>query len=456
MEAKKEESSGENVSRWALGLFIFLFVLLLIICLSAIKAHLSVGGVVAVVVVVIVLIAIIILQVIYHLIPLYLAPQSWFFTYVDEGCARIILKGGKYEKTLMNYKGCRQDCIGNIEKVRGARRGEKQTFWGGITFFGMPSLHRVLVYHQKWNALRESEIKSYDEYLDRIFLGIDYYCFIFALKDKEAVEDINKVGLSLVVVVPARIYNPYKAIYLTKNWVDALSAILRPIVENFVSMFRWDQDLIGMKVGKDLDKEHKAKKKTIGKFIDPEDVVEGADLRNTFWKFFKNITTSQHNVKEGPKGEGENLIINGVIVYKDGFTIYKVDPDPTYRDIAAKEYEETRLGEARIKKAELEAKARKLEGGGVRDNILERIAGIPLAALAKVLGIPESEVPAYLKQCPDALQELKYYEEEGRKREAMDADAYHEYQYPPGQEISSLLDRFRLPKEGEKEKNKEK
>ncbi len=404
-------------------------------------------------------------------IPLFFAPRDLSWVPVGEAEAVLVMKGGKYEKTLMNYKGFYQDgdfikrLPEDFDPPKDDEKERKKYFedngipgqhedglLGGIKWIGFPpSIHQVAIVHQHWKSFRENEkgkVKEYDEYLRAIKLFLDQFIFDYKREQGEAIEDINKVPVVGVrMVVPIRIYNPRSAMLDTKNWVESTGATLWPILENLISCFRWDDDLITMKAGKEIVVlQEKANK------IFPKTVVEGADLNALFWEILEESvdTMATYIPKIDIPNEGEECFsVFGVILYKKGFRVYKIDPDSKYREDANKRYEEEKKGEAALIKAEMDGKAAIIkaekealaaakEGEGVQNNLLMRTSGFVIKALSDLFGLTEDEVR--IKVLSKEFEEsYKMILEEGRRLQAMDAKQFSEVVFPKGSTIEGIL-----------------
>lgn len=402
-------------------------------------------------------------------IPMFFAPRDLSWAFVNESEAILVFHGAKYDKTLMNYEGFYLDhdfiirlpdgfkppdkkeekkkYVEKYFKDNGLPSQPKQGFLGGIKWIGFPpSLHEVAIIHQSWKAFRENEVgkmKTYDEFLRGIKLFLDQYVFDYKKSPGEAIEDIHRVPIvGARIVTPARVYCPRSSMLSTKNWVESTGATLWPILENMIACFSWEE-LTVMRANKGKVAVHKKRKIIFGK-----EIKEGEDLNELFWSLFKGAVDSVATYipkNEIPNEKEECFSVFGMIFYKEGFKVYKIDPDQKFRDDANKRYEEEKAREAalikadsdkkvKVIKAKAEAEALEIEGDAVQANLLSRTSGFAIKAIAGTLDIPEEEVSKRLRE-GELKEEFKDFLKQGLDRETSDNDQY----YPSDASIASFI-----------------
>lgn len=266
-----------------------------------------------------------------------LAPKNLFFTFIEEGTAKIIVKGGEFQKILISWKDyiIDEDTWDVKEK-----KGVEARFFGGLRFYGIPPYQQIFSYKQRWVHLHENgDIKEHEEDLNYVLLKTDFYVFDLPLTEKESAQDINGISLDVKTVIPMRIVNPYEALFGPRRWLAAISGTVKPVVKRFVARYRYKEDLLDMKAGKGIEEIQKVKgitriDKSTGESI--SEAKEGDDLRDKLWEGLKEIFPEGEVLGAG--GE-EFLRIYGVMLRKKGTDILKIETSPHYREMVTKEYE---------------------------------------------------------------------------------------------------------------------
>ncbi|MDD5433161.1 MAG: hypothetical protein PHE77_00660, partial [Candidatus Pacebacteria bacterium] len=237
-------------------------------------------------------------------ITFYFAPRHIGWTSIKEGTAGITLYNKEFSQVFVRYKEYYLDdgCVKKVVPgtVPPSKKWENlNRFWnfifcrviGGTVWYGWWPLYQRLSYHLVATVFRDSEpekTKKYDKQTIDIFLPLDFYTSDYVPKKDQVIQDINKVPVvKISIVIPARIYNPYLAIYKTKNWLESFGAIIWPIIERFVAFFRYDDDLLTMTVGKGIADLHATANKVFHKTI-----AEGDDLKRIFWDDLKDSIRS--------------------------------------------------------------------------------------------------------------------------------------------------------------------
>lgn len=158
------------------------------------------------------------------------APNNLFFTFVKEGTAKIVVKGHKFYKALIQFKGYRlDDPKTTVEVVSGP---DKKHWFGGLRFYGLWPLVDIFVYPFRWMGITETgELEPHEtEWLDYIFVKDDIYgCEVKNAEDKEL------IPLNITLTLTARIVNPYKALFAIENWYETLINRIRPYIRDFLT-----------------------------------------------------------------------------------------------------------------------------------------------------------------------------------------------------------------------------
>jgi len=155
-----------------------------------------------------------------------LAPRNYFFTFVDEGSAKIIVKGGEVSKILIQYKGHTLDENYNVIP------GKEYHLFGGLRYYGFWPINNVYIYAFQWSGVRENgEIVNHPkEIMDYILLKDDIYW-----TKVENAEDKELVPLDIEVILTIRVVNPYKALFKIQNWLEATINQIKPVIRQIIT-----------------------------------------------------------------------------------------------------------------------------------------------------------------------------------------------------------------------------
>ncbi|MFA5755307.1 MAG: SPFH domain-containing protein [Candidatus Paceibacterota bacterium] len=167
-------------------------------------------------------VALIILFVLYFI----WAPNQVFGCFPEEGHAVIIVEGSSFHHAYIRYEG-KKLIVNNVVKGEDSKQH--------ITFLGMYLLplwpfRRVYKYRQRWSKLnKEGKKELREEVLWQVLL-MKYVYFIEVVK----VETKNKVPINLGIAIEAEIINPYKAMFIAKDWVHAMESWIEDKARDFV------------------------------------------------------------------------------------------------------------------------------------------------------------------------------------------------------------------------------
>lgn len=164
------------------------------------------------------------------LLPYPLATADLFFTFVEEGEAKIIVAGKSYRKTILSLTGHKinENDDGNKKKdyISEDETPPKKPFferWYGAYWVGIPPFRKIHTYSLRWvsykpkddNGLKKPEVSK--EILDRTFVKDKVY-----YGRAEEVETEEGVPLSVEFLVTLKVVSPYRAIFLISNWVETV------------------------------------------------------------------------------------------------------------------------------------------------------------------------------------------------------------------------------------------
>lgn len=191
-----------------------------------------------------------------------LAPKNLFWTFVQEGTSKVVVRGDKFKQALIQWKGY---TLNDDWEVVGGE--EKQLFFGGLMFYGWWPLDDIYIYDFTWTSIKENGEPQHHEkeVLDYILLKEDVYW-----TKVEKAEDMQMLPLDVELILSIRVINPYKALFAIENWLEAVINRIRPAVRNVITQGVYeelirDKKAIGQKIKSKLQrKEIKDFKKTYG------------------------------------------------------------------------------------------------------------------------------------------------------------------------------------------------
>lgn len=294
------------------------------------------------------------------LIILALAKKDIFFTFVEEGTTKAVVRGGQFRYFLIAWlgytfkitvNGTQSAEEKNWDVVKGK---EKWHPFGGLRFYGFWPFDRIFEYRQQWTNLAENgEERHHDEFLDLAILKTNLYVVDYPLTEKEAAEDIDGVPIGIKLVIPMQIMNPYIALFRVRRWLPIINGVIKATLRKFVSRYRLKEDLQAMVAGKGI--EDRQRERGI-KETDLDKV--GDDITAKLWKNIKKALMEKAE-EEGEEIEDLNgdIVIFGVRILQRGTDILKLDPDESYRKETTKRYVAERDKEVTIINAEAQALA---------------------------------------------------------------------------------------------------
>lgn len=201
------------------------------------------------------------------LIYFWWAPNNLFWTFVPEGRAKIIVRADEARKILIQWKdhilATESSEDGGIDVGDIIDGHTPKRFFGGLRFYGKWPLDDVYVYDFSWiNMAQNGKVETHErEALDYVLLKQDVY---LAVLSKAEDKELLPVDIRLVLTI--RVINPYKAVFVIQNWLEAVINRILPAVRN---IFTEDTYKNWISTEKDLAKriiEHEETKK----FLDEE------------------------------------------------------------------------------------------------------------------------------------------------------------------------------------------
>lgn len=155
-----------------------------------------------------------------------LAPQNLYFTFIEEGTAKVVMRGGKVQKILIQWEGYTLNQDWQV-----VERAEFHRF-GGLRFYGWWPLDDIYTYEFSWTGITEDGAPDphKEETLDYILLKEEIYW----AKVEEA-EDKKLLPLEIELILTIRIINPYKALFKVENWLEMVINRIKPGVRDVIS-----------------------------------------------------------------------------------------------------------------------------------------------------------------------------------------------------------------------------
>lgn len=169
--------------------------------------------------------------VVFALIFFVLTPANLWFTFVDEGTVKFVVRAGKFHKILLQFEGKTFAYYRKHPERWTIIEGQEHHPFGGLRFYGFWPLDDIQVYHFRWSSLRPNgEVVEHSEWLDYMMVMDDLYF----MKIKGA-EDINQLQLDVELILTIAIKNPYLAKYKIQNWLEAVIDRIKPYVTEYIT-----------------------------------------------------------------------------------------------------------------------------------------------------------------------------------------------------------------------------
>ena len=167
------------------------------------------------------------------LIYFWWAPNNLFWTFVPEGRAKIIVRADEARKVLIQWKdhilATESSEDGSIDVGDVIEGHTPKRFFGGLRRYGKWPLDDVYVFDFSWiNMAQNGKVEIHErETLDYVLLKEDVYLAVLSnAEDKE----LLPVDIRLVLTI--RVINPYKAVFVIQNWLEAVINRILPAVRN--------------------------------------------------------------------------------------------------------------------------------------------------------------------------------------------------------------------------------
>lgn len=161
-----------------------------------------------------------------------LAPRNYFFTFVQEGTVKIIVKGGQVSNILINTAGY------TLNRSWDIVQGWEFHLFGGLRFYGIWPIYDVYVYEFSWTSVAESgELRKHvKELLDYALTRFAVYYAIV-----EDIVDSDLLPLKVELLLTIRIVNPYRALFAVQDWLKVVVNRLAPVVRGVVNNVSYER-----------------------------------------------------------------------------------------------------------------------------------------------------------------------------------------------------------------------
>jgi hypothetical protein len=175
----------------------------------------------------------------------FLAKKNIFFTFVEEGTAKVIMKFNAFYGVIMQYQNC--TCRKEDDwEVEVPRERPRKRLWGGLYCVGIPGIYSLFSYKFRWATIKTQ--KKPDEQVDRreeTLLHIFVKDYLY-LAEIYGAETKGLVSLDISFIVTARVVNPYKALFRVHDWANVIVARIEAYFRQYVATVEY-QDIIAKK-----------------------------------------------------------------------------------------------------------------------------------------------------------------------------------------------------------------
>ncbi len=154
-----------------------------------------------------------------------LAPTNLFFTFVNEGTAKVVMRGGKFQRVIIALKGHYLNDNGDVVKSGDPEKLRWFERISGAYWVGIPPFFRVHTYGFLWTTLSKEEVggeivekpkQREEKEMDNVFIKDRVYLgYIFSAETKEG------MPVDIRYLITLRVVNPYKALFLVHRWLEA-------------------------------------------------------------------------------------------------------------------------------------------------------------------------------------------------------------------------------------------
>lgn len=292
------------------------------------------------------------------------AKIQFIWTKVEENHAMIIVKGDQYQKTILAKKDWRlkKDGSEGIEKV--PEKEKLLTRFLGVHYMGIPFICRIYFYYLEWMTWKMDE--KDDQYraisekkkLDLVYLA-DYPYYVEA-KDVEA-KDL--IPFSFAFIITARVMNPYKAVFVSHDWVRQMTALVRAAAIKYAGT-------------------------------------------KTFEEIVDNKKTGAEECSRLVSREISKTLLEEYGVEIVSISVQDIKPDENFRELTLKKTTATREAEAEVARAEGTAQAARITALGRADALRTEATGQAEALKTRATALDQAGESGKTLVQADVAQEL--------------------------------------------------
>ncbi len=368
-----------------------------------------------------------------------LAKNNLFFTFVEEGTAKAVMKAGEFERIIFRWKAHFMDEEDNIWDEEdwevslteeGARVRKEETeekvkekkikgrIFGGLFWVGWWPFKKIHTYSLRWTDFRQAEetgktvfkLQFHDE-KDRNFVMLKPAVYGIEVKDVET-RPPERIAVTVQIPVTMRVINPRKFLFIAPP---------TPLEDVLVKMSALMRQQISMSIIDEL----------ITLQGQAEKIWEG-------WEIEEEEVKKILGIEKVPGIKEEKLIVDtlpkwGLKVAEKGVEIKTIEPPPDLQKAMAEKRKQDMLAEARA----------------------AEIMGSIVSSEAVARGKSKDEIQKEIDQNPLRQTEVwKEVWEIGKeftlKKLAMESGSYIYGEFPQGTSLEGLMTLLkRMPMSGE-------
>lgn len=154
-----------------------------------------------------------------------LAPLNIFFTFVEEGTAKVVVRGKAVQRVFIQWDGYILDRHGDVVT------GRQWYPFGGLRLFGWWPFDQIYRYKSRWTSIHADGTKqAHDDDLDHVLLKD----FVYVAEVKDA-EDKEMVPLTFDLLITLRVINPQKALFIVEDWTELVFNRIKPLFREFTA-----------------------------------------------------------------------------------------------------------------------------------------------------------------------------------------------------------------------------
>jgi len=253
------------------------------------------------------------------------APNNIFFTFVPEGRAKIVVRADQVIKILIQWKdhivAMSQSGDTDVWDIIEGQTSNRR--FGGLRWYGWWPLDDIFVYDFSWtNVTQNGEVRAHDkETLDHVLLKDDVYLAVLP-----KAEDKELLPLDIRLILTIKVINPYKAVFVIQDWLEAVINRIMQEVRNIVTQDTYkgwistDKDLADRIINHDrirsfLDEECKSRYGVQVRAIEVMDIDPGEEYRkDTLAKYLAERDAERIIVEAKAKKEELKIVAEGEVL----------------------------------------------------------------------------------------------------------------------------------------------